>query len=350
MKDKKYLLYAFLLIILSIKISYSNNLNKHVESIVADYMSKGDYKTAEEVGLQFISDHPMNCFAYSLVYNIYKKSGDISKAEKILKQGISSNPNCFKLYLHLAENSFSLNRYKESLYYLEELGENFKQVDIDSFELYKFKGKVFFFLNDYENAITYLKKCLKFKWTDYDIYSMLITSYFNIHNQEYANTFKELQNLIYKKKNISQKDYNIYYGILLIKYKKYQDAITVLGQSYFDMRKNIRINFNIGLAYFLSGDYTEALPYIKEAVYLYDKKYKVRRFLERLLRIESEGAKYRLLLSVTYYKNIEESEAKRWYNTIKDYDTNIYKSYPYDTFKDNEAKIYKDIPYFYEFP
>lgn len=332
----------------------ADELQKNLERTVARYLSIADYKSAEEACLVFISQYPQKCFAYALLGKIYENSGDLLKAIQIYKKGLENNPNCYKLYFRLAKDYFSLGRYKVSLKYLVELknygNQSIKKAEVSLFEFNKFTGKIFFILKDYYSAISYFEESLKYRWDDLEVYSFLQNSYKNTGDKNLAKAYFDIANLIRVKKIKEKNGYRLYSGIILIKYKKYKKALDRLLPLYEGMRDNIVLNFNIGLCYLLLDNPYNALEYLERVVHLYKKKTRIKYFFKRLFRIESLGAKYHLVLALTYYLNKEFEKARKTYLKIKNYDTYIYRSYTYNDFTFKESKIYKELPYMYEFP
>lgn len=332
----------------------ADELQKNLERIVARYLSIADYKNAEEACFVFISQYPKKCFAYSLLGKIYESSGDLLKAIQIYKRGLKNNPDCYKLYFRLAKNYFSLGRYKISLKYLVELKkhgpQSIKKAEVSLFEFNKFTGKIFFILKDYYSAINYFEESLRYRWDDLEVYSFLQNSYKNTGDKNLADAYFDIANLIRVKKIKDKNGYRLYSGIIFIKYRKYKKALGTLLTLYEKMQNHIVLNFNIGLCYLLLDNPYNALEYMEKTVKLYKKKTQIKYFLKRLFRIESQGAKYHLLLALTYFLNREFEKARKTYLKIRNYDTYIYRNYSYNDFTSKESKIYKEMPFMYEFP
>ncbi|MBN1899268.1 MAG: hypothetical protein JW827_10855 [Spirochaetes bacterium] len=353
------ILFLFI-VLLSGTVLQADELKRNLERTVAEYLARDDFQNAAQSCLNYLDKFPDKCYPYILLGKVYEDSGDMIKAMDIYLQALDRNQYCYSIYYKLGKIYFSLGKYKLALKYLFDLEKIYTESEsetggdiiepVNPYMINKSIGKNLFILNDYSHSITYFEKAITANPYDLEIYSFLQTAYDNLSDKDSSQAYSEMANLMRARKDLGLKKYKIVSGIIFLKYKKYKKALEQLNLVLEEDRNNIILNYNMGLLYLLTNNYPNALPFIQRTVDLYNKKTRVSRFFHRLFRIDSQGAKYHLVLSLAFYLNRETEQAKMVFQQIKRYDNHVFNSYSFKDFADKSSPIYRDLADMYEFP
>jgi len=338
-----------MLILLLINFLFCDTLENNLEKIVLTYMANYDYKTAEKICKDFLINYPENCKGYELLSEIYLKQNDVGNAISINKKGIENNSECERLYFNLAEIYFQIGKYELASEFINKF-ESLQKFTIDKKTYFKTAGLIFFMLKDYTKAVKYFENYLKNDLFNIEIYELISKSYQNSSQYNLANSYKEIKNLIENKKFDNSNIFKFYAGTIFLKNNCYEKAEEYFKAIYEEMIDNIKLNFNFGLTYLLLNNSMQALDYIERAKRLYDKKYKYKKFFKRLLKTDSTGAKYTLVLALTYYLNTDYEKAENTFEEIKKYDKSLYNSFTIEDLKNKNSKLYKILPELFDAP
>lgn len=210
---------------------------------------------------------------YFYLSNIYSPNF-LNYAIKMYKEVLKREPYESKVYINLAKCYMGLKDFKSA----EENLKKAEEIDSKNPQIYINMGNLSYYQNKLDKAISYYKYSLKFKFADLN---------------------EILVNM----------------GVCYIKKGEIEEGIETLKEVFNFNPKNASAHYNLGYAYYLKGDYYEALKefekamfldpnlftidslYYKAEIYYKIKEYeKAKKELEKILKINKNHLKANQLL------------------------------------------------------
>ncbi len=343
MKYIRFLLFLLFLPTVLYPRVYSFN---EVEYIVTQYVANQRYEEALEELNKYKKAKPKDCRVYIEIVKVYEAMNILNNAKQVYLEGIDDAANCTTvLHYKLGVLCYNIGDYQDGIYYLKEFVKLADEADIISKykNVYKIMGISYYLTSEHKNVIKYLKKYLKIDFKDAEVYKYLANSYLKNNDIDYYNSYLQINNLLLDKKNITKDDLLYKTGLIFFKYSKYEDAKENLLKIYKQKRKNYKLNFNIGLTCLFIGEHKNAVDFLEKTIKYYEKKFSLKKIVNKLLHTDKNGAKYYLALSMAYYLNKEENKAIDTFEEIKKYDSSIYKQYKYNFQGAKDSKLYQEL-------
>lgn len=195
--------------------------------------------------------------------NIALNQGNYNEAEKEFKAAISGYPNNAPYHNYLGLTYFLQKRYNEAL---TEFDAGLK-ITSEYGDLYNNKGLALLALGRNDEALNEFKKAL-----NTPAYATPETVYFNIGRIYYtkeqwveaAFNFEKAVDLVKKKKGQLQPEALCFYGMTLLKQGKVPESIAPLAEAVKINSKFLLAQYNLGIAYYSTGDKERALKHFLE--------------------------------------------------------------------------------------
>lgn len=235
-------------------LSYANGKVSALEFDVLDYRGIAEVKSgmyAEAIDTYSIlidigyhtSEH------YYLRGNVYLLLDDIASAEKDFDKALELTPTNYKLYLDIFQG-LSKNYPDEAKKYLERS----LLINSSKKEDYLNQGKIYFYLEDYENSLTNLKKAKEEGNTEATLF--LGKVYSHVGNDTQALLFFQE----YLEANPSNGTVYNEIGLIKLKTEEYHDALSYFqnGLSYNDLNSLKELKFNEAITYEYLSDFDTA--------------------------------------------------------------------------------------------
>jgi superkiller protein 3 len=189
--------------------------------------------------------------------------GNYELAEKEFKAAIEGYPNNAPYHNYLGLTYFFQNKYNEALIEFD----NGLKITTEYGDLHNNRGLVFLALGKNDDALNEFKKAL-----NTPAYQAPETAYFNIGRiyftreqwVEAAFNFEKTIDILKTRKNQPHPEALCYYGISLLKQGKFFEAIAPLSEAIKANPKYLLAQYNVGIAYFKTGDKDRALKHFME--------------------------------------------------------------------------------------
>jgi len=195
--------------------------------------------------------------------NIALNQGNYVLAEKEFITAIEGYPNNAPYHNYLGLAYFFQKKYNEALIEFD----NGLKITTEYGDLHNNKGLAFLALGKSDDALNEFKKAL-----NTPAYPTPETAYFNIGRIYYtreqwveaAFNFEKTIDILKKRKSQLHPEALCFYGISLMKQGKFFDAIAPLGEAIKANPKYLLAHYNLGIAYFTTGNKDRALKHFME--------------------------------------------------------------------------------------
>jgi serine/threonine protein kinase/tetratricopeptide (TPR) repeat protein len=134
----------------------------------------GLYEEAERYYLKVIEVVPENVIYRKRLAGHYQRTGQLKKMIEVYEEAVEIDPDYWDLYYWYAESRFNLGQKEEAIGVFEDLVKKMP----DSINTYHTYGRfLYYYINDYEEAIYKFNKCLELNPQVDEAYNLLAYSY-----------------------------------------------------------------------------------------------------------------------------------------------------------------------------
>lgn len=162
------------------------------ENIIHHYLENGKIALAKRAIKLGLEQHPASINLRLFKVDILIIENKFSEANKILEMLHSLEPNNEEIFIQKANVLSKQDRHEEAIKTLL-IAIKMSETPEDDADLYALVGMEYLFLDQFENAVTYFKKCLESDTTDYSALHNIVYCYDFLNKNteaiEYLNEF-----------------------------------------------------------------------------------------------------------------------------------------------------------------
>jgi len=230
--------------------------------LATSYYKIGELKKAIQVYDAIIALKPKDTMAYYLRGSVKLDSGEHEDAVADFETAMELSPKDYDMYISIYE-SFEKNGYgEEGQTYLRNLLDQ-SGTDMSNYE----KGRISFYLQDYDNARNYLEEARTEANSNADVILMLGKTYEELGDYNYAaSVYND-----YIQDDATQEEVFNQLGLCKLKIEDYQSALETFQQGL-EIENNSMAQtmyYNEIVAYEYLGDYKQAAVEMKKYLALY---------------------------------------------------------------------------------
>jgi tetratricopeptide (TPR) repeat protein len=352
----KYLI-KILIILSSVNISNAVTTNfSEIKRAAVQWIQMGRYKPALNLLEDYKNENPHDCRIYMEIADYYKRKNNTQKIESIYLEGIdkAKQSECRnELFYKLAKFYYYNGKYNNVIEYLDKYIKSIggPKSEPGFQDTYKLMGISYYLLaeTNLDKAEECLRKHIKNNFNDYEAYRYLSKVCDKLNKKDYSKAYKDIGNLLVLKKNISESDLSYEKAHIFAMYKKYRDTKTNLRRIYDERWNDIKLNFNIGLASLLIEEYGDAVKYFEKAVKYYEDKFSLKKSFNNLFGIDTRGARYLMMLQISYFFNKNNPDANKTEKKLKEYNESYHEKYKSKRWRGKDSKFDKELEGFWEY-
>lgn len=258
----------------ALEIKQVDNLNEKIRFLLAaSYQANGDYDNAQKVYADIIKADKKNTKAYTSRASLYTKMKDYDAAAKDYTKAMDIDEECDDAYFGLY-NVYNLQGDKEAavniLNKLIDMDSDDKKHDIAS-------GKAYYYLEEYDNALSAFKKAVK----DGSDEALYYTGLTYVAKSDYNSAKKQFKEYISNENSAKNPDAYIQISNCLIEVQDYEQALNYVnkGLALGTTTAERSLLKNSVIIYEKMGQYKKALNAAKKYVKSYPDDKSMRREL-----------------------------------------------------------------------
>ena len=194
----------------------------------------------------------------------YNKQNNFAKAKAILEKNLQNLddklPISSRYHYALGRSYFGLKEFANAENQFQKVANRKHENNFEIYALY-FLGRVNYELKKYEKAIKMFKQAIKVSPNPkiiMKVYPCLIISHCKMNSEEEALLqLEQSMNL-----DTDEVQVLISKGIALLRLKRYEEGVVEINKAYL---KNNSFNYELGLAYYKAGQYSQAKQYLNDS-------------------------------------------------------------------------------------